>query len=189
MGSTVRVKQSCQSLYRSDVRISSPCGPAPINGFRLARVRLFYCVTPWLVPLGKRMLGSEVNNKPRPPKESKLGLRPGDWIRVRSEEEIRSTLNPTGHLGGLKFMPEMWRFCGQELKVFKRVQKILLDTTGEMRTINRPTYYLESAYCDGAFHGGCDKSCFLLWREEWLERTEPPDGNRSGDLGAGLWER
>ncbi len=109
-------------------------------------------------------------------------LQPMEWVEVRSAEEIRSTLNAKDRLYGLNFMPEMWKYCGQRFRVFKQVSKIMLESTGELREMRRPTYYLEGVYCDGEFHQGCDRSCFLLWREEWLKRVQGPDngGNAMG---------
>src|ERR1700675_2894438 len=44
-------------------------------------------------------------------------LRRGDVVEVRSEEEILRTLDPSGKLGALPFMPEMLRFCGKRFRV------------------------------------------------------------------------
>ena len=39
-------------------------------------------------------------------------LRAGDWVQVRSKEEIISTLDANGRLDELPFMPEMLEYCG-----------------------------------------------------------------------------
>ena len=53
----------------------------------------------------------------------RLKLRAGDWVEVRSKEEILQTLDPGGQLEGLPFMPEMLQYCGKRSRVFKRAHK------------------------------------------------------------------
>jgi hypothetical protein len=100
-----------------------------------------------------------------------LNLQPGDWVEVRSAKEIFATLDGYDKLRGLQFTPEMSKFCGRRFRVYKRVQNIILEGTGELRRINSPTVLLEGAICDGSAHGRCDKSCFFYWREQWLKRV------------------
>ena len=100
-----------------------------------------------------------------------LNLQPGDWVEVRSAKEIFSTLDAQGKHLGLSFTREMVKFCGRTFKVHKRLNKIILEATGEMRMIKAPTVLLEEVICDGEFHGGCTRSCFCFWREAWLKRT------------------
>jgi len=100
-----------------------------------------------------------------------LNFQPGETVRVRSEEEIAETLDENGKNGGLWFMPEMRRYFGQQFKVYKRVEKIIMETTGEYRRMKN-TVLLEGVICDGSEHHGCDRSCFHYWREVWLERVE-----------------
>ena len=47
----------------------------------------------------------------------------GDWVEVRSKEEILSTLDKSGRLEGLPFMPQMFKYCGQRFQVYKRAHK------------------------------------------------------------------
>ena len=54
---------------------------------------------------------------------SSLNLKVGDWVEVRSREEILATLDQNGRLENLPFMPEMLQYCGQRLRVFKRADK------------------------------------------------------------------
>src|SRR5262245_7050350 len=35
----------------------------------------------------------------------------GDWVEVRSKEEILRTLDKSGRLEGLPFMPQMFQYC------------------------------------------------------------------------------
>ena len=48
----------------------------------------------------------------------------GDWIEVRSKEEILRTLDVKGCLDGLPFMPQMFQYCGQRFRVYKRAQNL-----------------------------------------------------------------
>jgi hypothetical protein len=99
-----------------------------------------------------------------------LNLQPGEWVQVRSLDEISTTLDDNRKCKGLFFMVEMEKFCGKKLKVFKRVETIKLESTGEVRKLRSPTVFLENAYCDGERHSGCDRACFHFWREAWLKR-------------------
>jgi hypothetical protein len=91
-----------------------------------------------------------------------LNLQPGDLVEVHSEKEIFATLDREGKLRGLRFTAEMRNYCGEEFRVYKRVRKIFVETTGEMRTIRSPTVLLEGVICDGSAHSGCDKACFCF---------------------------
>ena len=110
-----------------------------------------------------------------------LNLQVGEWVQIRSKEEIFSTLNEEGKYKGLLFMAEMIRFCGKKFKVFKKVERIMLESTGELREIKSPTVFLEGVFCDGEFHNRCDRSCFLYWREIWLKKV--PDSEAPKSLG------
>jgi hypothetical protein len=104
------------------------------------------------------------------PTES-LGLRAGELVRVRSMPSISQTLNPDSFNRGLWFSPEMRLLCGTEQRVARRIEKLIVDGTGEMRKL-RHTVYLEGSMC-GCAHvafGGCSRCEFNYWREIWLQR-------------------
>jgi hypothetical protein len=103
-----------------------------------------------------------------------LDLRIGELVEVRSEREILATLDEHGRLDGLPFMPEMLRFAGKRVRVYKRAIKAC-DTIGNtgMYRMERAVH-LEGARCDGQAHGGCQAACLLYWKEAWLKRL--PDG-------------
>jgi hypothetical protein len=50
-------------------------------------------------------------------------LHPGDIVEVKAPEEIVQTLDASGALDHLPFMPEMAEFCGQQFRVFRLVVK------------------------------------------------------------------
>lgn len=101
-----------------------------------------------------------------------LDLQPGDLVEVKSEDEIRKTLDAEGRHRGLTFTPDMQEYCGKQLRVFKRVQRICLEgkPREEMRRLEH-TVILEGAICNGGSRG-CDRSCFFFWREAWLKRVK-----------------
>ncbi len=99
-----------------------------------------------------------------------LNLQPGEWVEVRSEDEIRTTLDSKARTRGLFFMDEMRQYCGRKFRVHKRVSRMILESTGEVRAVKN-TVLLENAFCDGVGLA-CDRSCFHFWREAWLKRVE-----------------
>jgi hypothetical protein len=107
---------------------------------------------------------------------SRLGLRAGDWVEVRSVEEILSSLDGRGCLEDLPFMPEMIQYCGKQFKVFKSAHKTC-DTIQNYLVPRRMTnaVHLEGLRCDGKSHGGCQAECLLFWKESWLKRVPGPE--------------
>lgn len=100
-----------------------------------------------------------------------LNLQPGEWIEVKPMQSIVATLNPAAHNRGLYFSPDMGQLCGRPQKVERRIDKLIVDGTGEMRQLHN-TVYLEGAHC-GCSHvafGGCSRCEFSYWREIWLRR-------------------
>jgi hypothetical protein len=93
-------------------------------------------------------------------------LRPGDEVVVRSEGEIRATLDAFDALDGLPFMPEMLRFCGRRCIVEARADRTVVEKLGVRRM--HDTVHLRGLRCDGGGHGGCCRSCLLYWKEAWL---------------------
>jgi hypothetical protein len=102
----------------------------------------------------------------------RLGLRAGEWVLVRSKDEILATLDARGRLDDLPFQPEMFAFCGQRLRVRKVAHKTCdtIHKTGGRRM--RDAVHLEGAHCDGAAHGGCQADCNFFWKEAWLRRAD-----------------
>lgn len=94
----------------------------------------------------------------------------GQWVEVRSAAEIAATLDAEGRLDGLPFMPEMARFCGRRLKVFRRADKTCVEGYGLRRMSD--TVLLEESRCDGAAHDGCERNCMMFWKTAWLKPAD-----------------
>lgn len=103
-------------------------------------------------------------------KNRSLKLKVGDWVQVRSKEEILRTLDSNGWLDGMPFMPEMLAFCGRRFQVYKSAHKTC-DTVFPVRgrRVNRAIHL--DTRCDGSAHGGCQAGCMLFWKEDWLKRV------------------
>jgi hypothetical protein len=92
-------------------------------------------------------------------------------VEVRPIENIVETLNETAHNRGLWFSPDMRLLCERQQRVARRIDKLIVDGTGEMRQL-RNTVYLEGSLCGCAYvaFGGCSRCEFVYWREIWLRR-------------------
>jgi hypothetical protein len=100
-------------------------------------------------------------------------LRAGDWVEVRSKEEILRTLDKNGRLQELPFMPQMFQYCGQRFKVYKRAHKTC-DTVTNTYGRRLPDGIHLDLRCDGKAYGGCQAGCLIFWKEAWLK---PVDGS------------
>ena len=106
-------------------------------------------------------------------------LRVGDWVEVRSKEEILRTLDSDGRLEGMPFMPEMFRFCGQRVQVYKRAHKAC-DTVFPVRSRRVDHAVHLDTRCDGSAHGGCQAGCLLFWKDAWLKPITDSAPSNSG---------
>ncbi len=106
------------------------------------------------------------------PSQEALALQPGELVEVKSVDEILATLDGNRRHKGLLWMTGMQKYCGRRYRVHRRVQRIILESDGEMRNM-RNTVLLEGVLCDGREFGGCDRCCFHFWREVWLKRIQP----------------
>ena len=100
-----------------------------------------------------------------------MKLRAGDWVEVRSRDEILRSLDERGRLQGLPFMPQMFEFCGQRFRVYKRAHKTC-DTVNPIRGRWLANAVHLQLRCDGKAYGGCQAACLLFWKEVWLKRVE-----------------
>jgi hypothetical protein len=100
---------------------------------------------------------------------TKRKLRIGDWVVVRSKEEIFRTLDAKGRLDGMPFMPEMLAFCGQKFQIYKIAHKTCDYSVYPYRVRRLARTVHLKTRCDGQAHGGCQAGCLLYWKEDWLK--------------------
>jgi len=105
----------------------------------------------------------------------------GEWVEVRSKEEILATLDQDGRLESLPFMPQMFRYCGQRFQVYKRAHKTCDTVSGSVSGVYvgcrmSSTVHL-SLRCDGHFYGGCQAACLIFWKEAWLKRADDAESS------------
>jgi hypothetical protein len=110
------------------------------------------------------------------PAETETDLCVGDWVEVRSKNEILRTLDKNGRLDGMPFMPEMFSFVGRRFRVYKRAHKTC-DTVNDYKGRKlKDAVHLQETRCDGCAHGGCEARCLIFWKTAWLRRVSESDG-------------
>ncbi len=105
--------------------------------------------------------------------KGELGLKAGDWVRIKSQDEVRAALDPTSRNRGLSFEPEMTRYLGSVHRVSHVVERIIDEQKGKMVRLDR-TVVLDQVFCEGLCNKACPRKNPLFWREAWLERVEAP---------------
>jgi hypothetical protein len=101
----------------------------------------------------------------------------GEWVRVKSREEVRKSLTDQGANRGLWFDREMMALCGRIMQVRGRVERIIDERTGEMIELTSDCIKLEGGVCSGELSTGrwfCPREIYSYWRECWLERVAAP---------------
>lgn len=100
----------------------------------------------------------------------------GETVKIKSRDEIVKSLNPaTNALDGCLFTEQMWDYCGHQYRILKEVNAIFNEHRQRTFKTKSNIYILEGLICDGkeqSFSHNCDHSCFLLWNEGWLEKTQ-----------------
>lgn len=103
-----------------------------------------------------------------------LGLRQGEWVRVKSRPEILATLDRRARNRGLSFDAEMLKYCGRQARVLRRVEQIIDEGTGQMLRLRSDCVILEGFVCAGDYNQYCPRRTYIYWREVWLERVGHP---------------
>jgi hypothetical protein len=99
-------------------------------------------------------------------------LRAGEWVEVRSKEEILQSLDKNGQLDGLPFMPQMLQYCGQRFKVYKRAHKTCDTVSGFYKGRRLSNGVHLDLRCDGQAYGGCQAGCLIFWKQAWLKSVD-----------------
>jgi hypothetical protein len=104
-----------------------------------------------------------------------LDLKAGEWVEVRSKEEILETINGKLRHRGLSFDVEMLPYCGKRFRVLRRVERLIDDTSGKMLLPRTACIILEDVVCGGCLSRNrmfCTRSIYPYWHEVWLKRVE-----------------
>jgi hypothetical protein len=126
-----------------------------------------------ILRLFKRQNELVENPLTQPTPTETLNLQPSEWVEVKSLPEIQATLDANGKNRGLGFVPDQAEFCGKRFRVAGRVERLILEWSGELRPIAN-TVELEEVTCHGRMCRSCPRNCYHLWREIWLRRVPEP---------------
>jgi hypothetical protein len=98
----------------------------------------------------------------------------GDWVEVRSTEDILSTLDQNGRLDGLPFMPQMFKYCGQRFRIHMRASKTCDTVSGHYVGRSLQDGFHLNLRCDGQEYSGCQAGCLIFWKSAWLKPVDGP---------------
>jgi len=108
-----------------------------------------------------------------------LHLQQGEWAAIKPAAEIAQTLDSRGCNRGLICDYEMCQYAGGKYRVRSRLDRMISESTGEMRQVES-TVILEGLHClCWNVLGGCPRQEFVYWREVWLERIDGGKDDRS----------
>lgn len=113
-----------------------------------------------------------------PAPDESLALQPGDWVEVKSRDELRPVLTARGRNRGLSFEWEMKGYCGRRYQVRDRVARFIDDRNGRMVELKTDAVTLEGVTCTGDYSARrwfCPRHVYLFWRESWLRRVDGPE--------------
>ena len=111
-----------------------------------------------------------------------LGLKPGDWVIVKSQQEIEATIDAKKRNRGLAFDVEMLPYCGRRIQVLQKVDRIINERTGRMQALPNDCWILAGAWCKGMLSSQrlfCTRAIYSYWREIWLRRADSPDAAKT----------
>jgi hypothetical protein len=141
--------------------------------------RLVNCCSDWMhVQLtgrpGPSVHGKIERGEPTP--IGRLGLKPGEYVKIKSKNLIEQTLGENGRNRGLTFdSEEMAPYCDRVFKVQSSVNKIIDEKTGQMLQMKHPCIILEGVVCNAEYARlrlNCPRAIYSYWREIWLERVD-----------------
>ncbi len=109
-----------------------------------------------------------------PTPAGQLDLEPGEWVEVKSKDEIARTLTKSGFNRGMRYDLEMLQYSGNRYRVQRRVDKIINEKNGKMSRMKTAAIQLEDVYCRATCTEqrlGCPRASNTYWREIWLKRA------------------
>lgn len=145
------------------------------SGLKLGRpLRWLYDAFEFIWGPYPRRIGKLPPGKPAPTID--LDLQPGELVRVKSYNEILSTINKDSKHKGLSFDAEMVPYCGKVFRVRSIITTFIDEKTRKLTTVKTRCVALEGAICQGKYSNCrmlCPRSIIPWWREVWLERLSP----------------
>ena len=98
-------------------------------------------------------------------------LAPGQMVEIRSLPEIEQTLSDQNTNRGMWFDFEMLPYCGRQVRVERKVERIINEATGKMMKLS-DCHVLEGVTCTGHFRRFCPRNVTPYWRSAWLRPVE-----------------
>ena len=155
-----------------------------ITDLRTGAIGLFpmivLIVVPFVRKLRNRFFGRPrlLGTLTRTPVEH-LQLQAGDLVEIKSLKELQATLDREGRNRGLVCDPEFTPFCGGRFRVHSRLDRMISEATGQMKTVDA-TVVLEGFPCLCSYAvGGCPRYDFSYFREIWLRKVS--NAEQSGE--------
>jgi hypothetical protein len=105
----------------------------------------------------------------------KLNLQPGELVRIKSHEEILTTVDVENKNRGMFWDAELAPYCGSTHRVKSRVSRIIDEKTSKMVEMKNPCIILDSVVCQARYSQCrmfCPREMYPYWREVWLERVD-----------------
>ena len=91
---------------------------------------------------------------------------------MRSQAEIRASLDEGQRNRGLWFDQEMVPLCGKRGRVLYRVERLIDEKTGKMLRVKKDLYVVAGMVaCEGIQHKLCTRSAVAMFRDAWLRRV------------------
>lgn len=113
------------------------------------QVHKFKNETSCLLDIFLAFLGIKKRTSPSIDDPPTSDLKPGDLVRVRSQEEIKTTLDHWGRLKGCMFMSEgMSGYCGTIQRIFKPMERFLDERDYQLKKTHG-IVLLQGLYCQG----------------------------------------
>src|SRR5713101_5822823 len=112
-----------------------------------------------------------VQSLPAATPSGELNLQPGEFVQVKSRQEIFATLDKKNRNRGLLFDSEMLKYCGGTFRVLKRVNQIVDEKNGKMLRMKSSCIILDGSACAADYHKLCPRAIYHYWREGWLRRV------------------
>ncbi|HXZ42937.1 MAG TPA: hypothetical protein VEG68_19525 [Terriglobales bacterium] len=123
----------------------------------------------------KVLLGPYARGSQKSTPTHALNLQSGDLIEIKPMAAISDTLDKAAYNRGLSFTPAMAGLCEQQHEVERRIDKLIVDGTGQMRRLHNTVFLKDSMCgCDCVAFGGCPRGEYAYWREIWLRPVEVP---------------